>query len=106
MPELGWIIDLYPRNQQMILWLKKPDGTCVRLVDNWNPAIHVCGKLGDLLDLACQPFMGKCRFVEKFEHPGDPTKSKVLEVPVQSEKEAAQLAEDRTLRKILKVPTL
>jgi len=92
MKTLGWIIDLYPRPEQMIVWLKREDGTCVRLVDRWKPRIYVGGEFGDLLNLACQSYMNHGRFVEKTERAGDQFKSRVLEVEVKSEKEASNLA--------------
>ena len=75
MRAVGWIIDLYQKRNEMVVWLKKPDGTSLRLVDKWNPAIHVCGEFSELLELACQPFLTKCCFVKKFEYPGDAAKS-------------------------------
>jgi DNA polymerase elongation subunit (family B) len=92
MKHVGWIFELYPKMGQMIVWLKEEDGTCVRLVDTWKPKIHVGGDFGDLLNLACQPYMDRCRFVEKFERAGDQSRSRVLEVEVKSEKEASSLA--------------
>jgi len=89
---LGWILDLYAKPGQIVVWLKRPDGSCVRLVDQWNPKIRVGGQFGDLLNLACESFMPRCRFVEKFERPGDQARSKVLEVEVNSEREAVALA--------------
>src|SRR6266571_9147036 len=49
----GWILDLYHKAGQMVIWLKKTDGSCVRLTDPWKPKIHVGGSYRDLLDLAC-----------------------------------------------------
>jgi DNA polymerase, archaea type len=92
MVHLGWILDLYPKHGQMIVWLKTPDGRCVRVVDDWKPRIHVAGEFGDLLNLACAPFLDRCRFVEKFEKPGDQSRSKVLEVEADSERDALSLA--------------
>jgi DNA polymerase elongation subunit (family B) len=92
MSTLGWILDLYPRPGQMIVWLKEQNGTCVRLVDRWKPKIHVGGDFGDLLNLACQPYMNQCRFVEKFERAGDQLRSRVLELEVKSDKDASRLA--------------
>ena len=76
----------------MIIWIKREDGTCVRLTDKQEPKIYVGGDFGDLLNLACLPFMKECRFVEKYERPGDDLRSKVLEVEVKSEREASSLA--------------
>jgi DNA polymerase I len=92
MKQIGWILDLYQKSGQMIVWLKKQDGRCVRLVDRWTPKIHVGGDFGDLLNLACQLYMKRCRFVEKFEKAGDRFRSRVLEVEVKTEKEASNLA--------------
>lgn len=88
----GWIIDLYPKAANMIVWLKTTYGGCVRLVDGWKPRIHVGGGYADLLNLACKPFTHESRFVEKFERPGDPVRSGVLEVEVKSEREALAVA--------------
>jgi DNA polymerase elongation subunit (family B) len=92
MKYLGWILDLYQQAGEMIVWLKRQDGTSVRLVDRWKPRIFVGGEFGDLLNLACQPYMNRGRFVERFERAGDQSKSRVLEVEVKSEKEASNLA--------------
>jgi len=91
----GWILDLYPKAGQMVVWLKQPDGSCVRLVDRWKPRIHIGGELDDLLNL--QPFIPSGTFVEKFERAGDKSESKVLEVEVNDEQEAQALG-----RKILR----
>ena len=74
----------------MIVWLKQPDGSCVRLVDVWKPRFHIGGARDDLLNL--QPFIPTCRFVSKFEKAGDKEPSKVLEVHVENEAEAQTLA--------------
>jgi DNA polymerase elongation subunit (family B) len=92
MKTLGWIIDLYPQPGQMIVWLKQQDGTCVRLVDRWKARLYVGGEFGDLLNLACQPYVNHGRFVEKIERAGDQFKSRVLEIQVKTEKEASNLA--------------
>jgi DNA polymerase, archaea type len=89
---LGWILDLYHKPGQMVVWLKKPDGRCVRLVDRWKPQMHVGSDYPNLVDLACKSYIEKCRFVDKFENAGDLEKSRVLEVEVESDGEAAKLA--------------
>ncbi len=76
----------------MVVWLKKSDGNCVRLTDSWKPKIHVGGDYRELVDLACKSYIVNCRFVDKFEKAGDLEKSRVLEVDVDSDSEAAQLA--------------
>jgi len=74
----------------MVVWLKQVDGSCVPLVDVWKPHIHIGGALDDLLTL--QSFLPTCRFVNKFEKPGNKERSEVLEVEVENESEAQALA--------------
>jgi len=87
----GWILDLYHRAGQMVLWLKKTDGSCVRLTDPWKPKIHIGGSYRDLLDLACRPGLENAVFVERYEKAGDREKSRVLEVEVDGDREAVGL---------------
>ena len=82
MKHLGWIHDLYHKPGYMVVWLKKPDGRCVRLIDRWKPRLHVGGNYRELVDLACKSYIGQCRFVDKFERAGDLEKSRILEVEV------------------------
>jgi len=88
----GWILDLYHKPGQMIIWIKKTDGNHVRLTDPWKPRIHIGGNYRDLLELACQPEIANSHFVEKYEKAGDKEKSRVLEVEVDGDREAADLA--------------
>src|SRR6184192_931812 len=92
MKHLGWILDLYHKPGYMVVWLKKPDGRCVRLIDRWKPRLHVGGNYRELVDLACKSYIGQCRFVDKFERACDLEKSRILEVEVESDGEATKLA--------------
>lgn len=90
----GWIFDLYPRQDHMVLWLKKRDGECVRIVDEWNPRIRVAGDFTELLELATRlELHGRHRFIERFERPNDRSRSKILEIRVSSDGEATALAQ-------------
>jgi DNA polymerase elongation subunit (family B) len=89
----GWIIDLYPKDCDMIVWLKSLDGRCIKVVDRWQPVIYVSGELNALLDLACQPFIPKCSLTYKFTRPGDAARSTVLETEVKNETHAITLAQ-------------
>ncbi len=93
MKHLGWILDLYHKPGQMVVWLKKPDGKCVRLTDSWKPRIHVGGDYRELIDLACKSYVENSIFVDKFERAGDIEKSRVLEVVVENDEQAAKLAQ-------------
>src|SRR5215467_14149464 len=88
----GWVFDLYHRDGQMIVWLKKEDGGCVKLTDSWKPTIHVCGHPRELLKLACESYAQDSRFVEKFEKPGDQEKTRTIEIMVSDDQEAEELA--------------
>src|SRR5213593_4830488 len=92
MKHLGWIHDLYHKPGYMVVWLKKPDGRCVRLIDRWKPRLHVGGNYRELVDLACKSYIGQCRFVDKFERACDLEKSRIFEVEVESDGEATKLA--------------
>ena len=76
----------------MVVWLKKEDGSCVRLVDPWKPRIHVCGDAQDLLRLSSEHFVPQACFTEKFERPGDRGVSRILEIEVEDDREAEKLA--------------
>jgi DNA polymerase-2 len=88
----GWILDLYHKAGQMVIWLKKTDGSCVRLTDPWKPKIRIGGSYRDLLDLACRPGLENAIFVEMYEKAGDRERSRVLEVEVDGDREAVGLA--------------
>ena len=92
MKHVGWILDLYHKAGQMSVWLKKTDGSCIRLTDPWKPKIHIGGSFRDLLDLACRPGLENAIFVEKYEKAGDLERSRVLEVEVDGDREAVGLA--------------
>ena len=92
MRHVGWILDLYPKNGRMTIWLKPRNGKCVKLVDDWKPTVHVASDLTDLIDLAAQPFMPPSTFTEKFVRAGDSEKRKVLGIEVKSEVQAVSLA--------------
>ncbi|HEV2119931.1 MAG TPA: DNA polymerase domain-containing protein [Candidatus Bathyarchaeia archaeon] len=92
MTHSGWILDLYHRPGQMVIWLKKTDGSCVRLTDPWKPKIHIGGSFRDLLDLACRPGLEDATVIEMYEKAGDRERSRVLEVEVDGDQEALGLA--------------
>src|SRR6059058_1740978 len=84
----------------MVVWLKKPDGKCVRLTDKWKPRIHVGGDYRKLIDLACKSYVENSIFVDKFERAGDIEKSRVLEVVVEND------AEDTAGKQLFQFPPL
>jgi len=89
----GWLLDIYPKHGEMVLWIKKRSGECIRLTERWNQRLYVAGNLADLMTLASRDEIAdRCVFVEKYERLKDLEKSKVLQMTVRSDREAASLA--------------
>jgi len=80
----GWILDLYPKDGRMVVWIKSRDGTVNRLVDEWTPAFHVAGKKSDLVDLARQVNTEELSFEEKYLSIEDSERSQALRIPASS----------------------
>jgi len=89
----GWILDLYPKDGCMIVWLKTRDGQAIRLVDFWQQCFYIGGKYGDLINLVDQLHVEGMSFEEKLIKPEDNDPSTILKVPVRSVREAERLAE-------------
>ena len=47
----GWLLDLYPSERGMVVWLKKSDGRAIRFLDDYHPTLYVHGSPGDLKEL-------------------------------------------------------
>jgi DNA polymerase I len=89
----GWILDLYPKDGCMIIWLKKEDGQVVRLIDEWQQYLYVSGSHADLVNLANQLCIERTSLEQKYINPEDDHTSTVLKVPVRNVCEAEWLAE-------------
>jgi DNA polymerase elongation subunit (family B) len=89
----GWVLDLYPKENAMVIWIKTEKGNAVRLVDRWQYSIYVSGNYSDLIDLAKQIATEGVALEEKYVRPEDPEKSTVLRIPISNSKEAEELAE-------------
>ena len=92
-PVEGWILDLYQKDDCMVVWLKTPAGQAIRLVDVWQQCFYVSGDYRDLINLAHQLHVEGIGFEEKFARPEDDEPSTVLKVPARSGREAERLAE-------------
>ena len=44
----GWILDVYPKHGNMVIWLKTRNDQTARLVDPWQQCFYVAGEYGDL----------------------------------------------------------
>ncbi len=80
----GWIIDLYAKNDRMVIWLKTQDDEAVQLTDIWKRCFYVAGDYGDLIKLANQLCIEGMSYEEKFVKPNDSEPSSVLRIPVRS----------------------
>ena len=81
----GWIFDVYPSDLgEMAVWIIAENGDRVRLTDKFQPKIYVSGKQDEVERLASQFFSSQMiagwGFAEKYAHPTDAKKSRVLEV--------------------------
>ena len=93
----GWILDLYPKDRRMVVWIKSRDGTVRKLEDNWSSAFYVAGEPKDLIELAKQINIDGLSFEEKQLNIEDYSKSQVLRVPVATIHQALKLARRITL---------
>ena len=89
----GWILDLYPKENEMVIWIKTEKGNTIRLVDRWQYSIYVSGNHIDLIDLAKQVATDGVALEEKYARPEDSDKATVLRIPVSNSREAQELAE-------------
>jgi hypothetical protein len=95
---IGWLLDVYPIQDKMVLWIKQndDDNSILRMEDNWTHSIFVAGDneaelkslLFSLLDCKknnnISPLIKEYKFVSRYERIIDPTKSVVLQCGVQS----------------------
>jgi hypothetical protein len=95
---IGWLLDVYPIQYKMVLWIKQndDDNSILRMEDNWTHSIFVAGDneaelkslLFSLLDCKknnnISPLIKEYKFVSRYERIIDPTKSVVLQCGVQS----------------------
>jgi DNA polymerase I len=95
----GWILDAYPgRPGEMVVWVKRRDGGCVRMVDSWRSSIYVAaGDASDLDRLIQRPEIGPYIHDGWFEYMvekiTDRKPSKVLRLVVKSARKTEHLAE-------------
>ncbi len=89
----GWILDIYPKNGNMVIWIKTLEDQTLRLVDSWQQCLYVAGEYRDLVNLADELRIEGIGLEERFVRPEDKEPSQVLKVPVQNSHEAESLAE-------------
>jgi len=84
----GWLLDLYPSEEGMVVWLKTPDGKVLKFIDDYHPTLYVHGSPEDLkglkAELATSESVRKIDYAEKRVRLRDYEKSKVMRIEVTS----------------------
>jgi DNA polymerase I len=96
----GWVFDIYPLNNKMIIWIKQENGNTVRLEDKgWSHSIYVVpDSYTDLLksiqkDESIRSIIKECQFTSScYERIIDATKSSVLKLTLLDPTKALTLA--------------
>ena len=81
----GWILDVYAADQgEVAVWIISESGQRIRLIDKFEPKIYVSGKQDEIERLASRFYsnqdMAKWCFTQKYAHPTDTQKTRVLEI--------------------------
>jgi DNA polymerase I len=89
----GWLLDLYSNQKdKMTLWIKRKDGSCIKLVEDWDPSIYVAGAEKDLNQLTQRLYMRKWEFTENFVKLNDTQPSQVLRIYTRNMNDSKELA--------------
>jgi len=93
----GRLLDLYPENDSMVIWLKTEDGSAIRLADGWLPSLYVDlhhAEAGGVVK-SVEDLITSYSFCERFVDPSDRTQSRLLklEVAAKNLKKAAERLE-------------
>ena len=84
----GWLLDLYPSEQGMVVWLKTSDVRALKFIDDYHPTLYVQGSPRDLecleADLATSESVREIGYAEKRVRLRDFEKSRVMRIEVTS----------------------
>ena len=92
----GWLFDAYPSKDKMVFWIKTPNGSCIRLEDNWTHSIYVAAdNRTDLEKLTTNAtvldYIKHFAFVQRLERIADLEKSEVLKLTLADSRKAVTL---------------
>jgi len=95
----GWLLDVYPgRDGEMVAWLKKDDGSAVRLTDGWRNAIYVSSSAEGLEQLAewaeHQYMVFSCEYVNRRVNVFEYAKRPVLKLTLRNADHSERLAKE------------
>lgn len=84
----GWLLDLYPSEEGMMVWLKGRDERALKFIDDYRPTLYVHGSPNDLkeleAELATSESVREISYAEKRVRLRDFKKSKVMKIEVTS----------------------
>jgi len=84
----GWLLDLYPSEGGMVVWLKTSDGKTVKFIDDYHPTLYVHASPEELkeleVQLATSESVKEISYAEKRVRLRDLEKSKVMKIEVTS----------------------
>jgi DNA polymerase-2 len=91
----GWLYDIYPLDDKIILWIKNKK--IQRIEKQWTPSLYVTSENKNKLDKLQHhtkiiPFIKNCNLVNKIEQVSDRKESKVLEITVKFSEDLLKLA--------------
>ena len=89
----GWILDVYPAGEgEIAVWIISKTGERIRLIDTFHPKICVSGKQDEIERLASGFYSNhnitQWSFAQKYAHPTDTQKSRVLEITLNDYRKA------------------
>jgi len=92
----GWLFDAYAKNDKMVFWVKKNNGSTIRLEDIWSHPIYVAtdNKLFEAI-LATEDIakhISRSKIVPKYENLADSKESMVLELRLKDSNNAVRVA--------------
>jgi DNA polymerase elongation subunit (family B) len=84
----GWLLDFYPSEKGMVVWLKTSEGKTLKFIDDYHPTLYVHGSPGDLngleKELTSSELVHEISYVEKRVRLRDFEKSKVMKIEAKS----------------------
>jgi DNA polymerase elongation subunit (family B) len=84
----GWLLDLYPSEKGMVVWLKTSEGKTLKFIDDYRPTLYVHGSPDDLKglerELTSNELVHEISYVEKRVRLRDFEKSKVMKIEAKS----------------------
>ena len=98
----GWLFDIYPLADKMVVWIKQENGSTTRLEDNWSHSIYVVASrvvlksfITDIKEKCNDSIfrlIRECKFTHRYEKIIDNMKRDVLKLTLSDSNRALDLA--------------